>query len=66
MIRFNDSIKRDSLKKQAVLITGFLLGCLLGAVAARFFGLAVVLLPGLMLITLFAWTKPVKVLQRNA
>lgn len=64
--RFKDPLRRESLKKQAVLIGGFLFGCLLGAVAARFFGLAVVLFPGLMLTALFAGTRPVKALQSNA
>jgi uncharacterized membrane protein YoaK (UPF0700 family) len=64
--RFTDPGKWESLKKQVVLIIGFLFGCLLGAVAARFFGLAIVLFPGVMLIALFAGTKPVKALQSNA
>ncbi len=57
--RFTDESKRESLKKQAVLMAGFLVGCLLGAVTAKPFGLTVVILPGLLLIVLFSNTTPV-------
>ncbi len=59
--RFADAAKRESLKKQAVLIAGFLLGCLLGAVAARWIGLSVVLFPGMLLVLLFSRTAPATV-----
>jgi uncharacterized membrane protein YoaK (UPF0700 family) len=59
--RFTDAAKRESLKKQSVMITGFLLGCLLGAVAARLGGLLVVVFPGLLLTILFSVAAPVPV-----
>jgi uncharacterized membrane protein YoaK (UPF0700 family) len=52
--RFTDITKAESLKKQSVMIIGFLLGCLLGAVAAKLIGLSVVALPGLLLTILYA------------
>jgi uncharacterized membrane protein YoaK (UPF0700 family) len=58
---FADETKRESLKKQSVMIAGFLLGCLLGAVAAKLFGLLVVVFPGLLLTLLFWGTSPVAV-----
>jgi uncharacterized membrane protein YoaK (UPF0700 family) len=57
--RFADATPRESLKKQAVLMAGFLLGCLLGAVAAKWIGLPVVMLPGLLLLLRFARPAPV-------
>ncbi len=58
---FADETKRGSLKKQSVMIAGFLIGCLLGAVAAKLFGLSVVVFPGLLLTLLFWDTSPVAV-----
>jgi uncharacterized membrane protein YoaK (UPF0700 family) len=52
--RFTDITKVESLKKQSVMIIGFLLGCLLGAVAAKLIGLSVVALPGMLLTILYA------------
>lgn len=48
--------KRESLKKQLVIIAGFLSGCLLGAVSAKLIGLSMVTLPGLVLLFLFSGT----------
>lgn len=39
-----------SFKKQVITIMGFLTGCFLGAVAAKFFGLKTLILPGMALI----------------
>lgn len=47
-----DSGKRESLKKQSVMIVGFLTGCLLGALAAKLAGLGVVLFAGVLLLSL--------------
>ncbi len=64
--RIPDAARRESLKKQAVMITGFLMGCLLGAVGAKLAGLSVVALPGLLLTFLFWVTAPVGVTHPNA
>jgi uncharacterized membrane protein YoaK (UPF0700 family) len=64
--RFADEAKWASLKKQSVMIIGFLLGCLLGAIAAKPFGLTVVILPGLLLTALFSRTAPAAVTKSNA
>ena len=58
---FADEKRRESLRKQSVMIAGFLFGCLLGALAAKLFGLSVVVLPGLLLTLLFWSTSPVSV-----
>jgi uncharacterized membrane protein YoaK (UPF0700 family) len=58
---FAEETRRESLQKQSVMIAGFLLGCLLGALAAKLFGLSVVLFPGLLLTLLFWGTSPVAV-----
>lgn len=42
----------SSFKRQAILIVGFLIGCLAGAVMAKQYGLISILLPG---ITMLAW-----------
>jgi uncharacterized membrane protein YoaK (UPF0700 family) len=60
---FADETRWESLKKQSVMIAGFLLGCLLGAVAAKLFGLSVVVFPGLLLTLLFWGTSPVAVFK---
>jgi uncharacterized membrane protein YoaK (UPF0700 family) len=49
---FKDMVSVQSLKKQSVIIGGFLLGCLVGALLAKSFGLSVVILPGLILLIL--------------
>ena len=50
--------KWQNLKKQLVIILGFLVGCLLGAIAAQWLNLGAVLLPGLLLFGLFFKTTP--------
>jgi uncharacterized membrane protein YoaK (UPF0700 family) len=50
-----------SFKKQAVLIVGFLTGCLAGAVMAGQFGLVAVLLPGLLML---GWLSAGKLLKQ--
>ncbi|WP_040006327.1 YoaK family protein [Fibrisoma limi] len=52
LIRMDSAAKRESLNKQLVVILGFLLGCLLGALAAQWQGLGVVVFPGLLLLGL--------------
>jgi uncharacterized membrane protein YoaK (UPF0700 family) len=49
-----------SFKKQLLLIVGFLIGCLSGAVMARQFGLVAVLLPGLLMLMWLAASKLLK------
>ena len=51
-----DLATAGSLRNQAITISGFLVGCLLGAVLGKIFGLAAVLLPGLA-ITIYAISK---------
>jgi uncharacterized membrane protein YoaK (UPF0700 family) len=46
-----------SFKKQATLITGFLLGCLAGALMAKHFGLIAVLLPAALMLVWLAANK---------
>ena len=43
---FKDVISVQSLKKQSLTISGFLFGCLAGALMAKDFGLSVIILPG--------------------
>jgi uncharacterized membrane protein YoaK (UPF0700 family) len=43
---FKDVISVQSLKKQSLTISGFLFGCLAGALLAKSFGLSVIILPG--------------------
>ncbi|MDT3402140.1 YoaK family protein [Mucilaginibacter terrae] len=50
---FNDNLSKESLRKQGVIIGGFLLGCLAGALTAKMFGLSVLLLPGIGLIVCY-------------
>lgn len=46
-----------SLKKQLVTIIGFLIGCFLGAVAGKFFGLGTLVLPGLAMIICYLYHR---------
>ncbi|WP_116788249.1 YoaK family protein [Flavobacterium psychrotrophum] len=46
-----------SFKKQLVTISGFLVGCFLGAIAGKFWGLGTVLVPGMALIFCYIKTK---------
>ena len=50
---FADAVSKESLKKQGVIIGGFLLGCVAGALAGKLFGLSVLLLPGIGLIVCY-------------
>ncbi|MDP9076145.1 MAG: DUF1275 domain-containing protein [Bacteroidota bacterium] len=50
-----------SFKKQVILITGFLAGCLAGALMAKQYGLVAVLLPGIMML---AWLGANKLLKQ--
>lgn len=43
---FNDVLSLESLKKQCITISGFLIGCITGALLAGHFGLSVIMLPG--------------------
>ena len=47
---YGDSLRKESLKHQAILIGGFLTGCILGAIAGKTAGLSMVILPGIALI----------------
>jgi len=46
-----------SFKKQLVTIIGFLIGCFLGAVAGKFFGLGTLVLPGLAMIICYLYHR---------
>ncbi|WP_426670307.1 YoaK family protein [Mucilaginibacter sp. McL0603] len=48
--KFSDSLIIASLKHQSLIIGGFLVGCLLGAMAGKVIGLGGLLLPGIVLI----------------
>jgi uncharacterized membrane protein YoaK (UPF0700 family) len=48
-----DPADKKSLREQSINITGFLTGCLLGAIGGSLFGLSIVLLPGVLLMILF-------------
>jgi len=54
---FTNLLSLDSLKKQIITIGGFLFGCLAGAIMANFFGLYVLILPGLVLLTCYYTTE---------
>ena len=53
--RFTDLVSRASLKRQLVNISGFLIGCVAGGLIARSFGLATVILPGIIVIVFSFW-----------
>jgi uncharacterized membrane protein YoaK (UPF0700 family) len=48
--KFSNGLITESLKHQSLTIGGFLVGCLLGAIAGEIIGLSAVLLPGIALI----------------
>jgi uncharacterized membrane protein YoaK (UPF0700 family) len=54
---FKDQIVFLSFKKQLVTISGFLLGCLLGALLGKEFGLAAIILPGIGMVICYIFTK---------
>jgi uncharacterized membrane protein YoaK (UPF0700 family) len=47
---FGDGLTKEGLRHQAVIIGGFLAGCILGAIAGKAAGLSTVILPGIVLI----------------
>lgn len=47
---FKDAVSVQGLKNQCITIGGFLVGCLIGALLAKSFGLTVIILPGLAMI----------------
>ncbi|MBC7846914.1 MAG: DUF1275 domain-containing protein [Flavobacterium sp.] len=55
---FHDSEILSNFKKQLVTVFGFLVGCLLGALAGKYWGLGTLLVPGIMM--LFCYLKTVK------
>lgn len=48
--KFRDDSVRLSLRKNGATVGGFLVGCLLGAILAKRFGLSVAMLPGILLV----------------
>jgi uncharacterized membrane protein YoaK (UPF0700 family) len=49
-IKIADTLIIENIKRQAIIIGGFLVGCLLGAVAGKMIGLSALLLPGIALV----------------
>jgi uncharacterized membrane protein YoaK (UPF0700 family) len=56
---FNDADAMTSLKKQLVLIMGFLIGCFLGAFAGKQFGLVTLAVPGLAMIICYWYHRKI-------
>jgi uncharacterized membrane protein YoaK (UPF0700 family) len=54
---FKDAVIFLSFKKQLVTISGFLIGCLFGALLGKEFGLASIILPGLGMVICYIFTK---------
>jgi uncharacterized membrane protein YoaK (UPF0700 family) len=54
---FTNALSIESLKKQMITIGGFLVGCLAGALLAKFFGLYVLIAPGLVLLICYFITS---------
>jgi uncharacterized membrane protein YoaK (UPF0700 family) len=54
---FRDAAIFLSFKKQLVTISGFLIGCLSGALLGKEFGLAAIILPGLGMVICYIFTK---------
>jgi uncharacterized membrane protein YoaK (UPF0700 family) len=46
-----------SFKKQVVTIMGFLIGCFLGAIAGKFFGLGTLIIPGIAIIVCYGYHR---------
>ncbi|WP_114939078.1 YoaK family protein [Mucilaginibacter endophyticus] len=53
---FKNIASAESIKKQGITITGFLTGCLIGALLAKNFGLYVLIAPGLLLVICYLST----------
>lgn len=56
---FNDAEVLLSFKKQLITIFGFLIGCFLGAVAGKFFGLGTLILPGIAMIICYLYHRKI-------
>jgi uncharacterized membrane protein YoaK (UPF0700 family) len=56
---FRDADAMTSLKKQLILIIGFLLGCFLGAYAGKYFGLFTLIFPGLSMIICYYYHRKI-------
>lgn len=56
---FKDADALSSLKKQLILIIGFLTGCFLGAFAGRQFGLVTLIVPGLAMIICYLYHRKI-------
>lgn len=56
---FKDADALNSLKKQLILIIGFLTGCFLGAFAGRQFGLVTLIVPGLAMIICYLYHRKI-------
>lgn len=54
---FKDADVLLSFKKQLITIFGFLIGCFLGAVAGKFFGLGTLILPGIAMIICYMYHR---------
>lgn len=54
---FKDANVLLSFKKQLITIFGFLIGCFLGAVAGKFFGLGTLILPGIAMIICYMYHR---------
>ncbi|KAA6438516.1 DUF1275 domain-containing protein [Dyadobacter flavalbus] len=57
---FKDAAVFLSFKKQLSTISGFLIGCLLGALLGKDYGLAAIILPGLGMVTCYKFTQSSK------
>ena len=51
--KLKDVTIAESLKKQMVTISGFLIGCLAGAIMGKYVGLGAVILPGLIMVVIY-------------
>ncbi|MFY7813939.1 MAG: YoaK family protein [Chryseobacterium taeanense] len=56
---FSDADAMTSLKKQLILIIGFLIGCFLGAYAGKYFGLVTLIFPGLSMIICYYYHRKI-------
>lgn len=54
---FKDADVLLSFKKQLITIFGFLIGCFLGAIAGKFFGLGTLILPGIAMIICYLYHR---------